>query len=260
MDNAPGKFEVIPAIDMMNGRCVRLRRGVFADRSEYPDSPLEVATAFESAGFSRLHLVDLDGARDGVNAQFSLVRDICAATKCRVDVGGGIRTLEQVKRYLDAGAEMVTVSTMAVRHEKRFTEGLGRFGPDRFILAADVKNGRVAVSGWKEESETDLFSFLEKMVAMGVRRVLCTDTDRDGMMCGPALGLYREILHRFPRIHLLASGGVHHLDQVADLRRAGLSGVVVGRALYEGALWLDQLAVFNESGGKDAGETNYPMS
>lgn len=260
MNNLSRGFTVIPAVDVMAGRCVRLRRGVFNDCSVYDRSPRQVAEGYAAAGFSRLHVVDLDGARDVSKGQFELVKEICANTDCRVDVGGGIRSLDQVGRYLDAGAEMVCVSTMAVCDRKSLAAGISRFGAGRFIVGADVRNGRIAISGWREESREGLFSFIGRMEALGIRQVLCTDVQRDGMMCGPAVELYREILRYFPLTRLLASGGVHSLEQVEMLKQAGLSGVVVGRALVEGKMDVEKLTAVNQRRGNNAGKTNNTLS
>jgi len=244
-----GEFKVIPAIDIMDGRCVRLRRGDFNLRRDYAASPVAAAKRFIAAGFSRLHVVDLDGARAGVSSNFNVVADICRLGGCRVDVGGGIRTLEQVDRWLDAGARQVCMTTMAVRTPELLLTGIRRFGPERFVVAADTQGGRVALAGWTQASQTDLPDFISEMRMLGITHFMSTDVVRDGMLQGPAGNLYRCLLARFPDIHLVASGGISRISQVRGLRRLGLAGVVVGRALYEGVLDPVRLASEQVKGG-----------
>ncbi|HDP95783.1 MAG TPA: 1-(5-phosphoribosyl)-5-[(5-phosphoribosylamino)methylideneamino]imidazole-4-carboxamide isomerase [Candidatus Aminicenantes bacterium] len=230
------EFITIPAIDIMDGNCVRLRRGEFTNPSVYAASPLETAKRFNGFGFTHLHVVDLDAAGSGGSDNWNGIRDICRQSGCRVDVGGGIRTCEQVRRWLNAGADRVCVTTLAAREPETLRQCIDRFGAERFIVAADANRGRLALSGWQEESAQDLLDFILTMCELGIRRFMSTAVARDGMLTGPDFDLYHYILEEFPDIDLLASGGISCMAQVRRLRRMGLAGVVVGRALYEDAI------------------------
>ncbi|MDY0297733.1 MAG: 1-(5-phosphoribosyl)-5-[(5-phosphoribosylamino)methylideneamino]imidazole-4-carboxamide isomerase [Acidobacteriota bacterium] len=230
------EFKVIPALDIMDGKCVRLRRGEFSDPSVYPNSPAKTAKRFYELGFTHLHVVDLDAARSGQSVNQDVIAGICRDSGCRVDVGGGIRTREQVSGWLEVGADRICITTLAVRDPKTLKQCVDRFGAERFIVAADASRGRIALSGWREESARNLPEFILAMRDLGVRRFMSTAVTRDGMLTGPDYDLYQGILERFPDIELLASGGVGRADQVRRLRCMGLAGVVLGRALYEGVI------------------------
>jgi len=243
------KFMVIPAIDIMDGQCVRLRRGVFSTPRYYGSSPLETALGFVEAGLSRLHVVDLDGARGGRSPNFRVVREICRQARCKVEVGGGIRGFDQAERWFAAGADRVCVTSMAVREPRELARGIRAFGADRFLVAADSRDGRVALGGWREMSDMCVLDFIAEMQSLGVTRFMSTAIERDGMLKGPDMTLYRRILSRFPGIDLSAGGGISRIGQIRGLRRRGLAAVVVGRALYEGVLDPRHLAA-EQSGGE----------
>jgi cyclase len=226
-------IELIPAIDIIGGRCVRLTKGDYNSLQEYSSDPVETALGFESAGFTRLHLVDLDAAKKGEPVNLHILEAICRATNLTVDYGGGVKTDEDIKKVFAAGAAMVTGGSVAVKNPDLFLSWLETYGPGKIILGADVRDRRVAVSGWKEQSDRDLFGFLDFYVSKGVRKVVCTDIDRDGTLEGPAVTLYSEILESYPGIDLIASGGVGREDHIRELDKAGIKSIITGKAFYE---------------------------
>lgn len=229
-------IEVIPAIDLLNGKCVRLTKGDYARRKVYNEDPVAQARQFERLGYRHLHVVDLDGARSRHVVNDGVLRAITANTGLTVDFGGGVKSEEDIRKAFDAGAAQVTVGSTAVTQPDLFEEWLGRYGADRLILGADVRDGRVAINGWQEDTAVELTDFLKRYVEAGVRHVLCTDISRDGMLSGPAIGLYRQILDTYPGLHLIASGGVSGTQDIVNLEQAGVPAIVVGKAWYEGRI------------------------
>ncbi len=229
-------IQLIPAIDIIGGRCVRLTKGDYNSMQEYSSDPVETALGFESAGFTRLHLVDLDGAKKGEPVNLHILEAICQSTNLTVDYGGGLKTDEDIEKVFAAGAAMVTGGSVAVRKPDLFLSWLEKYGPDRIILGADVRDRRVAIGGWKEQSDRDLFGFLDFYVSKGIRKVVCTDIERDGTLEGPAVSLYREIMESYPGIELIASGGVGREDDIRELDKAGIKSVIAGKAFYEGKI------------------------
>ncbi|MDD3431742.1 MAG: 1-(5-phosphoribosyl)-5-[(5-phosphoribosylamino)methylideneamino]imidazole-4-carboxamide isomerase [Bacteroidales bacterium] len=234
-------MEIIPAIDLIDGKCVRLSQGDYGRRNVYSDSPLEVAKSFEAAGIRRLHLVDLDGAKAQHIVHQGVLEQICGQTSLIVDFGGGLKSDEDLRIAFECGAQMVTGGSIAVKSPAVFESWIKAYGPERIILGADVSEGRIAVSGWTERSELDLWSFLEDYIQKGISKVICTDISRDGMLKGPALELYAKILAKYPELHLIASGGVSSITDLDDLKAAGLPAVIFGKALYEGRIQLKDL-------------------
>lgn len=232
-------IEIIPAIDIINRKCVRLTRGDYDSVTEYGGDPVEVARQFEAAGFKRLHLVDLDGARQGSIVNLDVLREICMSTRLLVDFGGGVKTGADIESVFKAGAAMVNVGSVAVKEPGVFLDWLDRYGPEKIILGADVKDGNIAVGGWLETSSTGLFDFLDYYVGRGVRKVICTDIMSDGTLEGPSVGLYRDILERFPGLELTASGGLGSLDDLRELHEAGIASVISGKAFYESRIPLE---------------------
>ena len=232
---------LIPAIDIIDGKCVRLTKGDYAQKKVYNDNPVDMAKEFEQMGFTRLHVVDLDGAKAKHIVNEKVLRGITASTRLTVDFGGGIKTDDDLQRAYDAGAAMVTVGSVAVTHPEQLTKWLGRYGAERLILGADVRNGKVSGNGWKDDSEEQLLPFLEYYIAHGITKVLCTDISRDGTLAGPSLDLYRQIMQAFPQLHLVASGGVAGNRDIIELNKAGIPAVVFGKAYYEGKIKLDSL-------------------
>ena len=230
------QIELIPAIDIINGKCVRLTKGDYSQKTVYRDSPTDVAKEFEDLGFRRLHVVDLDGAKSKHIVNIAALRGITENTKLTVDFGGGIKTDDDLQQAFEAGASMVTVGSVAVTYPELFAEWLGKYGADRMILGADVRNGNISINGWKEDSDKALLPFLAQYVDMGVKNVLCTEISKDGTLSGPALELYSELMKAYPTLHLIASGGVSSLDDIQALNDAGTPAVVFGKAIYEGKI------------------------
>lgn len=234
-------IELIPAIDIIGGKCVRLTKGDYSQKTVYNDDPVAQACEFERLGFRRLHVVDLDGAKASHIVNDGVLRAISRATSLRVDFGGGIKTEADLEKAFAAGASMVTIGSVAVRQPQLFLDWLKRFGAEKLILGADVRNGRISVNGWKEDSEEELLPFLEKYVNAGIKNVLCTDISRDGTLAGPAIDLYKSVMEKYPRLHLIASGGVGSGDDIRKLDEAGIPAVVFGKAWYEGKIDLKAL-------------------
>jgi len=237
-------MEIVPAIDLIDGKCVRLSQGDYGRRKVYSDSPLEVAKSFEAAGIRRLHLVDLDGAKAQHIVHHRILEQITSHTSLIVDFGGGLKTDEDLRIAFESGAQMVTGGSIAVKSPEAFENWINTYGPERIILGADVSEGKIAVSGWTERSELDLWSFLENYVQKGINKVICTDISRDGMLRGPALELYTQILAKYPELHLIASGGVSSLKDLDDLKAAGLPAAILGKAIYEGRIQLKYLSKY----------------
>lgn len=235
-------IELIPAIDLIDGKCVRLSKGDYASKKMYNENPVEVAKEIEAYGIRRLHVVDLDGAASQHVVNYRTLERIASATGLIIDFGGGVKSDEDLVIAFDNGAQMVTVGSIAVKQPDLFGKWLEQYGPEKMILGADVKGRNIAVSGWKEESRQELLPFLDGYVKKGVTKVLCTDIDRDGMLEGPAMELYAEMLKAHPGLHLIASGGVSCLDDIRRLEEAGVPAVVFGKALYEGRIALQDLS------------------
>ncbi len=234
-------IELIPAIDIIGGQCVRLTKGDYREKTVYSTDPAETARHFEALGFKRLHVVDLDGAKSRHIVNQDVLRAITSTTRLVVDFGGGIKTDADIETAFDCGASMVTVGSVAVTSPDLFVGWIRKYGADRIILGADVRNGMVSINGWKEDTTTQLLPFLRYYVDQGVRNVLCTDISRDGTLSGPATALYAEVMEAYPTLHLIASGGISSNDDIIELDRHGIPSVVFGKAFYEGKIDIDQL-------------------
>ncbi|MBN2639459.1 MAG: 1-(5-phosphoribosyl)-5-[(5-phosphoribosylamino)methylideneamino]imidazole-4-carboxamide isomerase [Bacteroidales bacterium] len=234
-------MKIIPAIDIINGKCVRLEQGDFSKQKSYETDPLEYAKQLEGQGFQYLHLVDLDGARKGEIMNLDILEKICNNTTLKVDFGGGIKTRETVKSVLNAGAQQFTAGSIAVLHAETVLEWAEEFGPERIILGADVKDETIHINGWKTDTGISLYYFLEKFVVHGLQSVICTDISKDGLLQGSSVELYRDILEEFPDLKLIASGGVHSLENIRELKAEGLYGAIVGKALLENKINLKEL-------------------
>ena len=239
-------IELIPAIDLIGGKCVRLTKGDYDTQKVYNEDPVAVAREFEEYGFKRLHVVDLDGARSKHVVNHKVLERMAQATNLVIDFGGGIKTDEDIRIATENGAQMVTVGSVAVTQPDLFLGWLQQLGSERIILGADVKNGRISINGWKEESSDELIPFLDKYIQRGVQKVLCTEISKDGTLQGPATALYREIMTQFPQCHLIASGGVSSMNDLQELNQAGIPAVVFGKAIYEGRIALKDLALWME--------------
>ena len=233
-------IELIPAIDIINGQCVRLTKGDYDQKTVYGE-PLEMALEFERIGFRRLHMVDLDGAKSKHIVNGSVLRRVTTDTQLVIDFGGGIKTDADLEEAFRCGAQMVTVGSIAVTQPELFMGWLEKYGPERMILGADVRNGKISINGWKEDSEEDLLPFLKKYIDAGVKNVLCTEISKDGTLAGPAIELYRKVMEAYPQLHLIASGGVSCIDDIKALDKAGIPAVVFGKAIYEGKINLEEL-------------------
>lgn len=235
------KIELIPAIDIIDGKCVRLTKGDYGQKKVYNDDPVAQAKEFEKLGMKRLHVVDLDGAKAKHVVNVDVLRGITAATGLKVDFGGGIKSDDDVEKAFAAGASLVTIGSIAVSQPDTFMRWLDRYGADKVILGADVRNGLVSINGWKEDTSEKLLPFLARYVKAGVKNVLCTEISRDGTLSGPSTDLYREVMEAFPGIHLIASGGVGRNEDIIELDEAGIPAVVFGKAWYEGKINLEEL-------------------
>ena len=237
-------MHIIPAIDLIGGKCVRLSQGDYSSKKEYHDDPLEMAKRFEGAGIQRLHLVDLDGAKAKKIVNGAVLERIASETGLQVDFGGGIQADEEIEKAFALGAKQVTGGSIAVKNPGLFEAWLSLYGSDRIILGADAKNKKIAVGGWEETTSVDLIPFVKSYFEKGIRYVICTDVAKDGLLQGPSVELYREILQEIPGLKLIASGGVSSVKDLEDLEKAGVYGTIVGKAYYEGKVTLEELAGF----------------
>jgi phosphoribosylformimino-5-aminoimidazole carboxamide ribotide isomerase len=236
---------IIPAIDIIDGKCVRLTQGDYSQKTVYNEHPLEVAKQFEDAGFTRLHLVDLDGARAGAIKNWKVLEAIAGKTKLIVDFGGGIKTENDVNIVFECGSALATIGSIAVKDETTFTSWLEKFGAEKFLLGADVKDEKIAVAGWLETTDVWIYDFIEKYIEKGVQQIFCTDVSKDGKLEGPSIDLYKNIVTKFPWLHFIASGGVSSINDVDELQEIGCKGVIIGKAIYEGKVKLSELLKLN---------------
>lgn len=237
-------IELIPAIDIIDGKCVRLSQGDYDRVREYSASPADVAKEMEDHGIKRLHVVDLDGAKSKHVVNWRTLEQIANATDLVIDFGGGVKTDDDLRIVFDCGAQMVTGGSIAVKEPETFQRWLLKFGAERIILGADVKDGKIAVNGWQEGSDNELMTFLKHHIEQGVQKVICTEISKDGMLQGPAISLYQDILAQFPDMHLIASGGVSSMADVEALAEAKVPGVIFGKALYEGRITFKEIERF----------------
>jgi phosphoribosylformimino-5-aminoimidazole carboxamide ribotide isomerase len=239
-----GKIEIIPAIDIIGGKCVRLSQGNYDSKKVYNENPLEVAQMFEDAGLQRLHLVDLDGARQKQIVNYKVLETIASKTSLTIDFGGGLKSDNDLRIAFESGAAMVTGGSIAVTDPETFLNWLQTFGSERIILGADVRDGRIAVSGWQEESSLDILPFIKGYMEKGVRKAISTDIRMDGMLAGPSYDLYNEILREFPDLYLIASGGISCMDDILKLAENSVPAVITGKAIYEGKVTLKELGKY----------------
>ena len=237
-------IEIIPAIDMIDGKCVRLSQGDYAQKKVYNENPLEVAKAFEGVGVRRLHLVDLDGAKAQHIVNYKVLESIASNTNLTIDFGGGLKSDDDLRIAFESGASMVTGGSIAVKNPAVFLSWLEKFGAEKIILGADVKNEKIAVGGWIETTEVELLPFVKGFMEKGVDKVICTDISKDGMLKGPSIDLYKKILEEMPALYLIASGGVSSMQDIEQLAEANVPAVITGKANYEGRIKMDDLARF----------------
>lgn len=234
-------MRIIPAIDIIEGKCVRLTKGDYSTKKIYNENPLEVAKQFEGSGIQYLHLVDLDGAKSKQIINYKILEQITSKTSLKVDFGGGLKSNEDLKIAFDNGATQITGGSIAVKDPEIFESWIPIYGPDKIILGADCKNEKIAVSGWQEESQLDVLPFISNYITKGIRYVICTDISKDGMLEGPAFELYKKILEKDSATKLIASGGISKLDDLIRLKELDCEGVIVGKAIYENRISLKEL-------------------
>lgn len=234
-------MEIIPAIDIIEGKCVRLTQGDYTQKKIYNEHPLEVARQFEDTGLLRLHLVDLDGAKAGTVRNWKVLEQIAGKTSLVIDFGGGIKTEKDLDIVFNSGAALATIGSLAVKDEALFSQWLMQYGPSKFLLGADVKDEKIAVSGWLETTDIWIYDFIQKYIEKNVQQVFCTDISKDGLLQGPSLALYKNIVGKFPDLHFIASGGVSSIDDIYRLQETGCKGVIIGKAIYEGRIKLGEL-------------------
>ena len=239
-------IEIIPAIDLIDGKCVRLTQGDYNIKKVYNNNPLEVAKTFERHGIRRLHLVDLDGAREKHVVNLEVLKTIASKTSLIIDFGGGIKTKKDIEAVFNSGAGKVTVGSIAISDPPLFSDWIEYYGKNKIILGADFKNNKIAISGWLNVTEITLFDFLENYKNMGVENVLCTDISKDGMLKGSSIEIYKEISENYPELNLIASGGITDISEIEELNNMEVYGVIIGKAIYEGKIKLEELERFCE--------------
>jgi len=240
-------MEIIPAIDIIDGKCVRLTQGDYLQKKEYSDSPLFMARRFEDAGIKRLHLVDLDGAKAKKIINREVLKTIAENTSLQIDFGGGVQSDVDIELAFELGAKQVTGGSVAVKNPELFNAWISIHGGDKIILGADAKDRKIAISGWEETTQEDLIDFIKAYHAKGIQYVICTDVAKDGLLQGPSMELYRDILQEIPGIKLIASGGVASVSDLEELEKMGVFGTIVGKAYYEGHISLEELASFQKN-------------
>lgn len=237
-------IELIPAIDLIEGKCVRLTQGDYDTKKVYNEDPLDVAKMFEDHGICRLHVVDLDGARQGRIINYRTLERLATHTSLTIDFGGGLKQDSDLQIAFESGAQMVTGGSIAVKNPEIFTSWISKFGSEKIILGADAKEKKIAISGWEETTEKELIPFIQHYHQKGITKSICTDISRDGMLQGPAINLYKEILEQIPQLYLIASGGVSSIQDIENLAEAGIPAVIFGKAIYEGKIQLKELVRF----------------
>ena len=241
-------IEVIPAIDIIDGKCVRLSQGDFETKKVYSESPLETAKQFEAAGITRLHMVDLDGARQGKLINLASLSEVASNTNLKLDFGGGIKTKEDVLSVLNAGARMINIGSIAVKQPALVSAWIEEFGSEKILLGADVRDEKIVTQGWQVSTDIGILKFIEDFVRRGIKQIFCTDVAKDGLLEGTSIDLYKKILGKFPGLHLIASGGVTSINEIEALKAIGCAGVIIGKALYEGRIKLGDLKKFLADG------------
>lgn len=239
-------IELIPAIDIIDGKCVRLTQGDYSSKKVYNEDPLDVAKAFEDHGLRRLHVVDLDGAREGRIINYRILERLATRTALIIDFGGGLKRDSDLEIAFDSGAQMITGGSIAIKDPETFTGWIERFGTTKIILGADAKDKKIAINGWQDTTEEALIPFIDHYHKKGITKVICTDISRDGMLEGPATELYQEIKQAVSGIYLIASGGVSSIDDIEKLEASGIQGVIFGKAIYEGRIQLKDLIRFSD--------------
>lgn len=237
-------IELIPAIDIIDGKCVRLVQGQYQQKKIYSKQPEQVARQLAGLGIRRLHLVDLDGAKAGKVVNLDILRSIAENTKLHIDFGGGIKSDEDIKSVFEAGADMITAGSIAVKDRTKVEKWLERYGPEKIILGADTRDGKISINAWQEDTKIEIYDFVQGYMDLGITRLICTDIARDGMLGGTALDMYKVLKDRFPTLEIIASGGVSGMEDIRELDQAGIDGVIFGKAFYEGNITSQEIQVF----------------
>ncbi|MCF7884963.1 MAG: 1-(5-phosphoribosyl)-5-[(5-phosphoribosylamino)methylideneamino]imidazole-4-carboxamide isomerase [Candidatus Marinimicrobia bacterium] len=237
-------MQVIPAIDIIDGKCVRLTKGDFSTKKEYSEDPVEVAKDYKKHGIERIHVVDLDGAKRGKPVNLSIMQKIKDATDLFIDFGGGIKKNEDIQNAFQKGADQITAGSIAVKNHNRVSKWLKKY-KDRIILGADIKDGFVAIHGWQDITNTNIYNFIDSYLEAGITSVICTDISKDGMLTGPALPLYSKLVQKYPELNIIASGGVSTITDLDKLEETGVYGAIVGKAIYEGRITLEEITDFS---------------
>jgi phosphoribosylformimino-5-aminoimidazole carboxamide ribotide isomerase len=238
-------IEIIPAIDIIEGKCVRLTQGDYSQKTIYKEDPLEIAKQFEGAGIKRLHLVDLDGAKKGEVINLKVLETIASGTKLIIDFGGGIKNESTVNSVFNAGAALITIGSLAVKQAELFYSWIKKYGSDKILLGADVKDEKIAIGGWLEGTDINILDFLRTNYEKGIKNVFCTDISRDGLLQGPSVELYKKVMTSVPGIDLIASGGVSGVEDIYELNKVGCKGVIIGKALYENRITISDITEIN---------------
>lgn len=239
------KIEIIPAIDLIDGKCVRLSQGDYNQKTVYNENPVEVAKMFEAAGISRLHLVDLDGAKAKHIVNYKVLELISTKTNLIIDFGGGLKSDEDLEIAFNSGAQMITGGSIAVKERDTFLKWLQKYGSGKIILGADAKDGNIAVAGWLETTDLPVIKFISGFHETGITKVISTDISRDGMLTGPSMNLYREIMEKLPKVEIIASGGIATMNNILELAEMGVPGVIIGKAIYEHKIHLNEIEKYN---------------
>lgn len=238
-------MKIIAAIDIMEGKCVRLTQGNFGKMKVYDEDPVDLAKRFEDADLEHVHVVDLEGAQKGAVTNWQTLEDIRANTALKIDFGGGVKTTEDVEQLLELNIDRINVGSVAVREPEKFKQWLEQFGPDNFILSTDVKGNEIKVNGWQEKTGVTIYDIIDQYEPTGIKHITCTDISADGTLGGPNFALYKKLLKRFPNLKFTASGGVSSMEDLENLKYIGVYGVIIGKAIYEGRVSLEELAAFN---------------
>ncbi len=251
-------IQIIPAIDIIDGKCVRLTQGDYAQKTIYNENPVEVAKQFEAIGITRLHLVDLDGAKKGEVVNLSVLENIASQTQLIIDFGGGIKTNSDIESVFNSGASLSTIGSIAVKDPELFYSWINKYGPDKILLGADVRDEKLAINGWLEKTEISIFDFIKQNMEKGITQLFCTDISKDGLLQGPSIELYKKTIETFPKLNFIASGGVSKIEDIYELERIGCMGVIVGKAIYENKISLEEIKELTKQGQRYEGQGTSP--
>lgn len=237
-------MEVIPAIDIIAGKCVRLTKGNYKFKKIYSTNPLKIAKLFEKTGFKKLHLIDLDGTKEGKIKNWPIIKEIAQKTNLEIEFGGGVQTEKNIKKLLNLGIKKVILGSLVLKEPERFKKIFKKFGPEKIVVALDIKKNKICYRGWQKEAKKELNSFLKNLIRLGIKTILCTDIERDGTLRGPNFSLYKKLVSQFPDLEIIASGGVRNIGDLKKLSKIDLAGTIIGKAIYEKKISLEDLRPF----------------